>query len=35
MIPLRSLYVRDKEVKLPVFMPDATYGYVRSLSSTI
>lgn len=33
MIPLRSLNVRDKEVKLPVFMPDATYGYVRSLSS--
>ena len=33
MIPLRSLQVRDKKVDLPVYMPDATYGYVRSLIS--
>ena len=33
MIPPRDLTVRDKTIKLPVFMPDATYGYVRSLIS--
>lgn len=26
--------MRGKEIALPVFMPDATYGYVRSLTST-
>jgi len=25
--------VRDKKVELPVYMPDATYGYVRALTS--
>lgn len=33
MIPLRSLQVRDKKVDMPVYMPDATYGYIRSLIS--
>jgi len=31
--PIRSLHIRGKTLELPVFMPDATYGYVRSLSS--
>ncbi len=29
-----SLTVRGKSLELPVFMPDATYGYVRSLTSS-
>lgn len=33
MITPRSLKVREKSIELPVFMPDATYGYVRSLIS--
>lgn len=33
MLPPHSLHVRDKKIELPVFMPDATYGYVRSLIS--
>ena len=33
MIPPRSLQVRDKKIEMPVYMPDATYGYVRSLIS--
>jgi len=30
----RSLHVRGQSLELPVFMPDATYGYVRSLISS-
>ena len=30
----RFLQVRDHSLELPVFMPDATYGYVRSLTSS-
>lgn len=29
----RSLLVRGQSLALPVFMPDATYGYVRSLTA--
>ena len=29
----RSLMVRGQSLALPVFMPDATYGYVRSLTA--
>lgn len=33
MIPPRTLSVRGKSLSLPTFMPDATYGYVRGLTS--
>lgn len=33
-MPQRSLQIRGKCLELPVFMPDGTYGYVRSLTSS-
>ena len=33
-MPQRTLQIRGKSLELPVFMPDGTYGYVRSLTSS-
>ena len=32
-IKLKEFYVRGKKVELPIFLPDATHGFVRGVST--